>query len=233
MFPSILMLRTSVNGVLTDPICSQKRSSAVPDGITTLCPNVAVSADVAPPNHAHVRPLRGCAVPPPVPQAATVQRGVPKLVEVCGLFQVVLGIPPLSKPPSTMTLAGVHDGEAEGCAVAVFVAVAVAVEVDVAVDVGVLVLVLVGVFVGVLVFVAVGVLLVGAAVGVFVEVAVFVAVFVGVFVGVFVLVAVGVLLVGAAVGVFVAVFVFVGVAWPFTSTEPLSQPAPKGRTWPR
>ncbi len=68
-------------------------------------------------------------------------------MEVCGLFQVVLGIPPVSNPPSTITSERLPQGVAVGVAVAVAVAlgVLVAVAVAVAVAVGLAVAVAVGV----------------------------------------------------------------------------------------
>src|SRR4051812_45370036 len=98
---------------------------------------VAVSGAGMPPNQAQMRPVRGGEAPPPVPQEALSHSGVPKLVEVCGLFQIVLGIPPFSNPPSRMTLLEPLHGVAVAVAVAVGVAVAVAVAVGVAVAVAV------------------------------------------------------------------------------------------------
>ena len=106
------MCRTSVNGDETVPIRIQKCSDAVPAGIVTFCPNVAVSGNGIPPNQAHVRPLRGGEAPLPVPQDASVHNGVPKFVEVCGSFQIVLGTPPDSNPPSRIIFDGVHVGVA-------------------------------------------------------------------------------------------------------------------------
>src|SRR5688500_12540103 len=120
MVPSIRTFSTSVNGEETVPIRIQKRSSAVlPAAIVTVCPRVAVSGAGMPPNQAQIRPVRGGEAPPPVPHEALSHSGVPKLVEVSG-SQNVLGIPPFSKPPSTMTLG---QGVALGLAVAVGVGV--------------------------------------------------------------------------------------------------------------
>jgi len=178
----------------------QKLRVAVPAGITTLCPKVAVSGAGMPPNQAQMRPVRGGEAPPPVPQEALSHNGVPKLVEVCGLFQIVLGIPPVSNPPSRMMSVEEPHGVAVAVAVGLAVAVAVAVGVDVGVEVGVAVGVAVGVDVGVAVAVAV-------AVGVETGVAVAVAVAVGVDVG---------------VDVAVAVAVGVGDAVAVTSSAPIS-----------
>src|SRR6266850_3691249 len=57
-----------------------------------------------PPNQAQKAPVRGGDAPPPVPHEGTSQSGVPKLVDVSG-FQKVFGIPPVSKPPSTINWA--------------------------------------------------------------------------------------------------------------------------------
>src|ERR1700754_4822269 len=100
MVPSIFTRNTSVNGELTVPILNQKVNEAVPAGIVLVCPSVADSAAGIPPNHAHIFPVRGGAAPPPVPQLGTSHKGVPKLVDVCD--QKILGIPPVSKPPSTI-----------------------------------------------------------------------------------------------------------------------------------
>src|SRR5436190_10702571 len=123
MSPSTLTFNTSVKGEETCPIRIQKWSEAVPDGMTTSCPRLAVSAAEMPPNHAQISPVRGGASPLPEPQLPKSHNGVPKLVEVCGSFQIMLGMPPFSNPPSAMMFAGVHDGDA----VAVFVGVAVSV----------------------------------------------------------------------------------------------------------
>jgi hypothetical protein len=160
--PSIRTFSTSSNGAVTVPIRIQKCSAALVEvGITTSWPRVAISGAGIPPNQAQIRPLRGGEAPPPVPHEALSHSGVPKLVEVCGLFQVVLGIPPFSYPPSTITseLAphGVAVAVAVGLAVAVAVAVAVALGLAVAVAVGVGLAVAVAVAVAVTVAVAVGV----------------------------------------------------------------------------
>ena len=134
-----------MNGAVTVPIRIQKRSEAVPAGIVTLCPNVAVSADVAPPNHAQMAPVRGGEAPAPLPHPARSHSGVPKFVEVCGLFHIVLGMPPVSNPPSRImfVVPGEHVGVGDAVPVGVFVGVFVGV------PVGVNVGVIVGVFVGV------------------------------------------------------------------------------------
>lgn len=74
----------------------------------------------------------------PVPHVAILHNAVPKFVEVCGLFQIVLGIPPISKLPSAITLPGVHVGDAVGVnvGVKVFVGVGEAVAVFVGVPNG-------------------------------------------------------------------------------------------------
>jgi len=243
-----------VNGSETVPTRIQKWSCAEPAGITTSCPNAEFSAAVAPPNHAQTLPVRGGEEPLPSPQNSMVQSGVPKLVEFCGLFQMVLGTPPFSNPPSFITSAGEQLGDADAVAVAVAVALAVgeSVGVDVAVLVGDAAAVEVAVGVAVDVDVSVGVaaavdVAVGVAVDVDVSVAVAatVAVAVGVSVDVAVAVAVGVsvgvevaVLVGVAATVAVAVGVevdvLVGVATPAPlSTDPLSHAVPNGRTSPR
>lgn len=53
------------------------------------------------------------------------------MVDVCGLFQIVLGIPPVSNPPSAMIFKGIQVGDGEGLPVEVAVGVAVAVDVAV------------------------------------------------------------------------------------------------------
>jgi hypothetical protein len=63
-----------------------------------------------PPNQSQKAPVRGGEAPPPVPHDGTSHNGVPKLVEVSG-FQKVFGMPPVSKPPSTIT--SVEHGVAE------------------------------------------------------------------------------------------------------------------------
>src|SRR3954454_12730932 len=100
--------------------------------MTTSWPRADISTSVDPPNHAHTSPVRGGDAPSPVPQNWIVQRGVPKLIDLCGLFQMVLGIPPFSNPPSPIISAGEQDGDGDGEPVAVVVAVAVAVSVGVA-----------------------------------------------------------------------------------------------------
>ena len=60
------------------------------------CESEAVSYSVVPPNQPQTEPVRGPAVPPPVPQSATVHKGDPKLVEVSdqyglGLYASKLG----------------------------------------------------------------------------------------------------------------------------------------------
>jgi hypothetical protein len=136
MVPSIRTLSTSVNGELTVPTRIQKLRVAVPTGITTSCPRVAVSGAGIPPNQAQIKPVRGGEAPPPVPQEALSHSGVPKLVDVCGLFQIVLGIPPFSNPPSRMMSLEELHGVAVAVAVGLAVGVAVAVAVAVAVGVG-------------------------------------------------------------------------------------------------
>jgi len=248
---SILTFKTSVNGSETVPTRIQKWSCAEPAGITTSCPKAEFSAAVAPPNHAQTLPVRGGEEPLPSPQNSMVQSGVPKLVEFCGLFQMVLGTPPFSNPPSFITSAGVQLGVADAVEVAVAVAeavgelvgvdvavlvgdaAAVEVAVGVAVDVSVGVAAAVDVAVGVAVEVDVSVgvaATVAVAVGVSVDVAVAVAV--GVSVGVEVAVLVGVAAT-VAVAVGVEVDVLVGVAPAPLSTDPLSHAAPNGRTSPR
>src|ERR687883_917814 len=104
MAPSTLTFSTSVKGELTVPLRIQKFRVAVEfEGMVTVCPRVASSGAGMPPNHAQIRPVRGGDAPPPVPHEALSQSGVPKLVDVSG-SQVELGIPPFSKPPSTITL---------------------------------------------------------------------------------------------------------------------------------
>jgi hypothetical protein len=103
-----LTFNTSVNGDDTVPIRIQKCSDAVPAGMVTFCPSVAVSGAGTPPNQDQIAPVRGGAAPPPLPHDALSHNGVPKFVEDCGLFQIVLGMPPVSNPPSTMMSAGVH-----------------------------------------------------------------------------------------------------------------------------
>ena len=78
------------------------RLAVEPAAMVTVCPRVAVSTAGRPPNHAQMSPANGGDAPPPVLQLPASQSGVPKLVEVSG-FQNVLGMPPVSKPPSTMT----------------------------------------------------------------------------------------------------------------------------------
>src|ERR1043166_6997055 len=126
MAPSTRTLTTSVNGVVTVPTRIQKWSVAEPPlGIVTVWPRVAVSGAAIPPNQSQKAPVRGGEAPPPVPHEGTSQSGVPKLVEVSG-FQNVFGMPPVSKPPSTIK------SLLQGVAVALGVAVAVAVGVGLA-----------------------------------------------------------------------------------------------------
>jgi hypothetical protein len=73
-----------------------------------------------PPNQSQKAPFNGGEAPPPVPHEGTSHNGVPKLVEVSG-FQNVLGMPPVSNPPSTITL--LEQGEAEALAEGVGVGV--------------------------------------------------------------------------------------------------------------
>src|SRR3954467_15550828 len=95
------------------------RDALVEVGITMLWPRVAVSGAGMPPNQAQMRPVRGGEAPPPVPHEALSHSGVPKLVEVCGLFQIVLGIPPDSNPPSRIILLEPLHGVAVAVAVGV------------------------------------------------------------------------------------------------------------------
>ena len=100
--------------MVTVPTRIQKWSVAEPPlGIVTVWPRVAVSGAAIPPNQSQKAPVRGGEAPPPVPHEGTSQSGVPKLVEVSG-FQNVFGMPPVSKPPSTIKslLQGVALGEA-------------------------------------------------------------------------------------------------------------------------
>jgi cobalt-zinc-cadmium efflux system protein len=100
--PSIETVSVSVNGLETVPMRISKVSEAVPTGIVIVCPRVASSGAGMPPNQAQKAPANGGEAPPPVPQDGTSQIGVPKFVEVSG-FQNVLGMPPVSKPPSTIS----------------------------------------------------------------------------------------------------------------------------------
>src|SRR5262245_45050977 len=85
-----------------------------PDGNTTDWLIVAVSATAppAPPNRDQVFPVRGPAVPPPLPQRGIVHRGVPNIVEVSTQLGLFSGSPgsatAASKPPSRMGLPGVQ-----------------------------------------------------------------------------------------------------------------------------
>src|ERR1043166_1713170 len=144
MAPSTRTLTTSVNGVVTVPTRIQKWSVAEPPvGIVTVWPRVAVSGAAIPPNQSQKAPVRGGEAPPPVPHEGTSQSGVPKLVEVSG-FQNVFGMPPVSKPPSTIK----SDPQGEGVGLSDGVAVGVAVGLGVGVGVGVGVTVGVGETVG-------------------------------------------------------------------------------------
>src|ERR1044072_8600220 len=121
MAPSTRTLTTSVNGVVTVPTRIQKWSVAEPPlGMVTVWPRVAVSGAAIPPNQSQKAPVRGGEAPPPVPHEGTSQSGVPKLVEVSG-FQNVFGMPPVSKPPSTIKslLQGVAVALGEAVAVGV------------------------------------------------------------------------------------------------------------------
>ena len=129
--PSIVTTSVSVNGAFTVPTLIWKLRVAVPAGIVTVCPSVAVSTAPMPPNHAQLFPANGAAAPPPVPHNAILHNGVPKLLEVCTVHNAH-GVP-ASNVPSAILSDGVHDGLAVG--VAVFVDVGGGVPVDVAVGV--------------------------------------------------------------------------------------------------
>src|SRR6187402_737844 len=100
---------------LTSPIQSAMLSRrGAPDGITTLCDNVAVSwseMPPAPPNQTQNAPVLGPAEPPPSPQA-TSQNGVPNVSETPFQNGFVYGWPPLtsliSKPGSSSNCNGWH-----------------------------------------------------------------------------------------------------------------------------
>src|ERR1044072_2015873 len=116
MAPSTRTLTTSVNGVVTVPARIKKWSVADPPlGMVTVWPRVAAPGAAIPPNQSQKAPVRGGEAPPPVPHEGTSQSGVPKLVEVSG-FQNVFGMPPVSKPPSTIKslLQGVARGGGGG-----------------------------------------------------------------------------------------------------------------------
>src|ERR1043165_928686 len=66
-----------------EPIHRKKFTNRVPPaGIVTACEAVAISAAPMPPNQAQMSPVRGVAVPPPVPQPATSHSAVPKFDDV-------------------------------------------------------------------------------------------------------------------------------------------------------
>src|SRR5689334_15306179 len=66
-----------------EPIHRKKFTNRVPPaGIVTACEAVAISAAPMPPNHAQMSPVRGVAVPPPLPQPATSHSAVPKFDDV-------------------------------------------------------------------------------------------------------------------------------------------------------
>src|SRR5512139_3920587 len=86
---------------------SQKASDAVPFVIMTVWLTELRSCPAVPPNQAQYVPECGPAVPPPVPQAAALQMGVPNCSEYS--LQAWLGVPSSNPPSCILSLSGASE----------------------------------------------------------------------------------------------------------------------------